>query len=125
MGRYRVELSCESPKVPFCTALGTLLFLMTQIYLHKNFTFQSTTLLKLNYLYLLIIINYPYFIRCVTANQVAGLCHYFLLFVTICHYFSICVTTFYCERYFRPDFDCLSFQFRWGKVKQVLLISNF
>ena len=39
------------------------------------------TLLKLNYLYLFIINNYPCLIRCVPANQLAGfyICHYFLL----------------------------------------------
>ena len=80
-GRYRVELSCENPKVLFCTALGALLFRMNQIYLHKKFTFQSTTLLKLNYLYLLIIIKYPQFIRCLTANQVTDC--YMSLFFTV------------------------------------------
>ena len=40
IGRDRVELSCESPKVPFCTAIGALLFRMTHLYLHKNLFFK-------------------------------------------------------------------------------------
>ena len=66
----------------------------------QKFTFQSTLYpcihkLLLNYLYLLIIFNYPCFIRCVIiANQLTGF------------YMSL----FYCARYFRADFDCPSFQ---------------
>ena len=69
----------------------------------QKFTFQSTLYpcihtLLLNYLYLLIIFNYPCFIRCVIiANQLTGF------------YMSL----FYCARYFRTDFNCPRFQFRW------------
>ena len=108
---YRDGLSCESPKVPSCTVLGALLFRMTHLYLHKNF-FKSTflslysgaltslTLLKLNYIYLFIIINYPHFIKCVIANQLTGF--YISLFLTV-KGTSNGMT----------DFDCQNFQFFW------------
>ena len=53
---------------------------MTHLYLHINLFLKARfspvsrcfILLKLNYLYLLIIINYPRFVRYVIANQLTG-----------------------------------------------------
>ena len=74
---YWGELSCEIPKVPFCTPLDALLIRMTDLHLHKNLLLKACfplysrplTFLKFNFSYLLIIINYPCFIRCVNTNK--------------------------------------------------------
>ena len=108
---YRGRLSCESPKVAFCTALSALLFRMTHLYLQKFFfqkyvfslysgALTSLTLLKLNYLHLFIIINYPHFIRCVITNHLIGF--YMPLFLTVKGNSDD-----------MADFDCQSFQFYW------------
>ena len=41
IGGYRGELSFESPKVPFHTAISALLFPMIRLYLHKNLFFKA------------------------------------------------------------------------------------
>ena len=75
---------CHSaqPLLPIC--FEWLIFISTQ----KNFkgTFfplfsGALTLLKLNYLYLFIIINHPRFIRCLIADQLAGF--YMSLFLNV------------------------------------------
>ena len=88
---------------------------MTHLYLHINLflkarfspVFRCFTLLKLNYLYLLIIINYPRFIRCVIANQLTGF------------YMPLCFTVKGTSDNMR-DFDFPSFQFYWKS--QICLI---
>ena len=79
IGGYWGEFSCENPKVPFCTAFGALLIRMTDLYLRKNIFFKALFFLCIHglwpflnliiYLILLVIINYPRFIRRVNANQ--------------------------------------------------------
>ena len=100
--RFYLMLDLDETNIP--VSYSALPFWFEWLYSSpQKFTFQSTLYpcihkLLLNYLYLLIIFNYPCFIRCVIiANQLTGF------------YMSL----FYCARYFRTDFNCPRFQFRW------------
>ena len=89
--------------VPFCSEWLVLS--------PQKFTFQNRflTLLKLDYLYFLITINYPRFIGCVIANQLTGF--YMPLFFTV-------------KGTSKQTLIIQAFSFV-GKAKQVLLISIF
>ena len=106
---------CHSAQllVPFVSndsSLSPKIFFLKHVFSLYSGALTSLALLKLNYLHLLIVINYPNFIRCVIANQLTGF--YMSLFLTVKGTSDG-----------MKDFDCQSFQFCW-ESQTCLFISN-